>query len=92
MIPEIGNYALILAMLMALVQGLAPLIGVVTHNQNLQSMARPAATMQWLMISIAFVALTIAFVQSDFSVLYVAEHSNTLLPMQYKIAAVWGGA
>lgn len=55
------------------------------------ALARPAATAQALLLGVAFACLTTAFVQNDFSVLYVAQHSNSLLPLPYRVAAVWGG-
>ncbi len=91
MIPELGHFALIVALFVALVQGLLPLIG--AHQQRPQwiALARPAAMAQGLLMAVAFACLTTAFVQNDFSVLYVAQHSNTMLPLEYRVAAVWGG-
>ncbi len=91
MIPELGNFALILALCVALAQGTLPLIGAHTGRQPWIALARPAAVAQALLLAVAFACLTTAFVQNDFSVLYVAQHSNSLLPMQYRVAAVWGG-
>ena len=91
MIPELGHFALILALFVALVQGALPLAG--AHRGRLAwiALARPAATAQALLLGVAFACLTTAFVQNDFSVLYVAQHSNSLLPLPYRVAAVWGG-
>ncbi|SBT05349.1 heme lyase, CcmF subunit [Candidatus Accumulibacter aalborgensis] len=91
MIPELGNFALILALCVALAQGTLPLIGAHTHRQSWLALARPAAIAQALLLAVAFGCLTTSFVHNDFSVLYVAQHSNTLLPLQYRVAAVWGG-
>jgi len=91
MIVELGHYALILALMVAMLQGVLPLIGVTTRNWHWQSMARPAALMQFLLVSLAFAALAYAFQENDFSVRYVATHSNTRLPAMYRFAAVWGG-
>ena len=91
MIVELGHYALILALMVAVLQGVLPLIGVTTRNWHWQSMARPAALMQFLLVSLAFAALAYAFQENDFSVRYVATHSNTRLPAMYRFAAVWGG-
>jgi cytochrome c-type biogenesis protein CcmF len=91
MIPELGHFALILALLLAVVQAAFPLAGSLNGNRPWMSMARPLAYGQFTMIAIAFVALTQAFLTSDFSVMYVADHSNTLLPDIYKVSAVWGG-
>ena len=91
MIVELGHYALILALLVALLQGVLPLIGTITRNWHWQSLARPAAVMQFVLVSLAFAALAYAFQENDFSVRYVAENSNTRLPTMYRFAAVWGG-
>jgi cytochrome c-type biogenesis protein CcmF len=91
MIPEIGHFALILALAVALVQGLGSLTGVIRRDAALSALARPAAVTQSLLVIIAFGCLIQAFVSNDFSVRYVAEHSNSLLPMVYKVAAAWGG-
>ena len=91
MIVELGHYALILALLVALLQGVLPLIGTMTRNWHWQSLARPAAVMQFVLVSLAFAALAYAFQENDFSVRYVAENSNTRLPTMYRFAAVWGG-
>ncbi|MBI1196024.1 MAG: heme lyase CcmF/NrfE family subunit [Gammaproteobacteria bacterium] len=91
MIPEIGHFSLILALAMAMVQAVVPLIGAAKGNENWMRMARPVAQGQFLFVATAFACLTYAFITSDFSVLYVAEHSNTELPLQYRVGAVWGG-
>ncbi|HCZ13484.1 MAG TPA: c-type cytochrome biogenesis protein CcmF, partial [Candidatus Accumulibacter sp.] len=91
MIPELGNFALILALCVALAQGTLPLIGAHTNRRQWIALARPAAIAQALLLAVAFACLTTAFVENDFSVVYVAHHSNTLLPLQYRVAAVWGG-
>mgnify|MGYP001247251891 CR=1 FL=1 len=91
MIPELGHFALIVALGVALVQGIPTLVGVVRNDGRLMALARPAAQAQFACVALAFGCLTQGFVTSDFSVRYVAEHSNTLLPMLYKVAAVWGG-
>ena len=91
MIPELGNFALILALLVALVQGTLPLIGAQRGNAAWVALARPAAYVLFLLVAIAFACLSAAFVANDFSVLYVAEHSNSKLPLIYRLSAVWGG-
>ena len=91
MIPELGTFALVLALCVALAQGTLPLIGAHTNRAQWIALARPAAIALALLLAVAFGCLTTAFVQNDFSVVYVAQHSNTLLPLQYRIAAVWGG-
>ena len=91
MAPELGHFALILTLCIALVQASLPLIGAARGNTALMSVARPAAQGQFLFVAFAFGCLTYAFVTNDFSVTYVAEHSNSHLPLQYRIAGVWGG-
>jgi cytochrome c-type biogenesis protein CcmF len=91
MIPEIGHFALILAALVALLLGTLPLIGAHTGRQPWIALARPATTAFALLITFSFACLTWAFIANDFSVVYVAQHSNTLLPTEYRMAAVWGG-
>ena len=88
MIPEIGHFALILSALVALVLGTLPLIGAHQNRMAWVAVARPAATAMALLITFSFACLTQAFVASDFSVVYVAQHSNSLLPIQYRVAAV----
>lgn len=91
MIPEIGHFALILALLVALVQGVFPIIGAARGNAVWMGLARPAARAQFFLISVAFICLAYAFATMDYSVTYVASNSNSKLPLQYRIAAVWGG-
>lgn len=91
MIPEIGHFALILALLVALVQGSVPIIGAARGNAVWMGLAKPAARAQFLLIAIAFLCLAYAFATMDYSVTYVASNSNSKLPIQYRIAAVWGG-
>jgi len=89
-IPELGHFALILALLVALAQGVFPLIGSHRRIGAWMALARPAAMGQAFFVAFAFVCLIHSFVTSDFSVLNVAQNSNSLLPMQYKVAASWG--
>ncbi len=91
MIPEIGQFSLILAFVLALVLGVLPIVGSLIGNSQLMALARPLARGQLAFVAIAFGCLVYAFVAKDFSVLYVAENSNSLLPVQYRVAAVWGG-
>ena len=91
MIPELGQFALVLALILALAQGTLPLIGAARGTPSWINLARPAAQGQCVFIAIAFGCLTYAFVVNDFSVLYVASNSNSALPLHYRIAAVWGG-
>ena len=90
MIPELGHFALILALLVALVQSVLPLIGAQRRDAALMGLAKPAARLQFVLVALAFGCLALSFATSDFSVVNVAEHSNTQLPLQYRIAATWG--
>ncbi|NQV80504.1 MAG: heme lyase CcmF/NrfE family subunit [Alphaproteobacteria bacterium] len=90
MIPELGHFAVILALTVALAQGILPLIGAQRGIASLTAIARPAAVMQFLLIALAFIALTAAFLSSDFSVLNVWQNSHTDKPLLYKISGVWG--
>lgn len=91
MIPELGHFALILALAFSLVQAVLPLVGAARGNSALIALAKPCARAQFLFVVLAYAALTFAFVGNDFSVYYVAEHSNSALPLIYRITAVWGG-
>jgi len=90
MLPEIGQLALILALLLAGLQALLPLVGAQRGSEPWMRVARPAAYAQALFVACAFAILVRAFVTHDFSVAYVARNSNSLLPLVYRIAAVWG--
>ena len=90
MIPEIGLFALIIAFGIAIVQGVVPLIGAMRNDATLIAMARPTAWAQLLFVSIAYAALTHAFIVHDFSVLYVSKHSNLVQPLLYRVSGVWG--
>jgi len=90
MIPEIGHLALIIAFVLALLQCVLPIWGAQVGNYQLMAVARPTATLQLLFVSIAFCALIFSFINNDFSVLNVAENSNSSLPTIYRICASWG--
>ena len=90
MIPELGQLALVLALLLAAVQAVLPLVGAWVGSRPLMAVARPAAAGQAIFVALAFLALAYAFLSFDFSVAYVAENSNLTLPWYYRIAAVWG--
>ena len=90
MVPEIGQAALGLALVFALLQSVAGLAGAERGDSAWMRVARPSAYAQLALVAIAYAALTNAFVQQDFSVAYVANHSNTLLPLAYRYMAVWG--
>ncbi len=91
MTPELGHLALILALLVALTQGVLPIVGAQRGNAAWIALARPAAQTQFVLVAFAFGCLTSAFLANDFSVAYVAQHSNSKLPTVYRAAAVWGG-
>ncbi|QDE39294.1 heme lyase CcmF/NrfE family subunit [Luteibacter pinisoli] len=90
MIPELGQFALILALLLAAVQGVLPMIGAWRNNGALMAIARPAAAGQAVFVFAAMGILVHAFLVYDFSVAYVADNSNLALPWYYRITAVWG--
>jgi cytochrome c-type biogenesis protein CcmF len=90
MIPEIGHFALILALCVAVVQGSLPIYGAAVGSSTLMSVAKPAARGQFLLVLLAFCCLGYAFAAKDFSVLYVAATSNSQLPLHYRLAAIWG--
>ena len=90
MLPEIGQFALILALSLAICQTVFPLVGAHRGDAAMMGVARTAATGQFLFVAVAFGCLTYAFLSDDFSVLYVANHSQLSLPTLYKVSAVWG--
>jgi cytochrome c-type biogenesis protein CcmF len=90
MVAEFGHFSLIIALFIALMQTIIPQIGASIKNQLWMSCARPLVLAQSLFISLSFICLVFLFINDDFSVRYVAENSNTLLPDRYKISAVWG--
>jgi cytochrome c-type biogenesis protein CcmF len=89
-LPELGQVALVLALLVAGLQAVLPLAGAQRGIASWMAIARPAAHAQLLLVLTSFVLLTVAFVVQDFSVKYVADNSNSLLPMVYRYTAVWG--
>ena len=91
MVPELGHFSLILAFCLSVVLGTIPLIGATTGNRLWISLARPLAAGFFVFLSLCLVVLGYSFVTDDFSVMFVAQHSNSMLPLQYKITAVWGG-
>jgi cytochrome c-type biogenesis protein CcmF len=90
MIPEIGHFALICALVMALVQAVLPLAGAARGDMAWMAIARPAARAQFLFLTVAFALLAYSFYTNDFSVAYVANNSNSALPWYYRLSAVWG--
>ena len=91
LIPEIGHFALWLALGVALMLGVLPLAGAAKGRSDWMGLARPGAYALFALVAVAFGCLVASFVRHDFSVLYVASNSNTALPLQYRIAGVWGG-
>jgi cytochrome c-type biogenesis protein CcmF len=90
MIPELGHFALILAMVLAAAQAAFGIVGAARGDLRWQAAVRPAAAGQFVLISVAIGALLHAFVNFDFSVVYVASNSNSALPTFYRVAALWG--
>ncbi len=90
MLPELGQFALILALLLAFVQCALPIYGAWRGNAVLIAVARPAVAGQAVFVVLAFGMLTYAFITQDFSVAYVAQNSNLALPWYYRFSAVWG--
>ena len=91
MIPEIGQFALIIALCIAVTQSVVPLAGSGLGIQRWVALAVPSALAQLLFVAIAYGCLTWAFLSHDFSVMYVAQNSNSKLPLIYLISGVWGG-
>lgn len=91
MIPELGQFALAIALSLALIQATIPLVGAAYDRDDWMALARPTAIGQFVFVALAFSVLANAFFSNDFSVLYVAYHSNSALPTVYKFAAIWGG-
>lgn len=91
MIPEIGHFSLILSVALALVVGVMGMVGGHHGRQDWIAVVRPGTQVLWVLTALSFAALSYAFYTNDFSVAYVANHSNSSLPDIYKIAGVWGG-
>jgi len=90
MVPEIGQFALIIALLLALTQATFPLFGASRGNRSWIALAAPAGQAQFIFLAIAFCCLGYSFITNDFSVLNVATNSNSQLPLHYRLAATWG--
>ena len=91
MIPELGHFALIVAFAFAICLSIIPMVGIVSRHQKLLTYARPLTFGMFAFTSISLIILGYSFVVDDFSVKYIASHSNSLLPYYFKISAVWGG-
>ena len=87
---ELGHFALIVALLLAVAQAGFGLVGAAVGSSRHMAVARPAVAGQWVFVAVAFAVLAWAFQRNDFSVLYVAQNSNSALPAFYRFAAVWG--
>jgi cytochrome c-type biogenesis protein CcmF len=90
MVAELGHYALMLALGLALIQGSMPIVGTRSGDVVLASMASPIALAQFAFVAVAFGALAVCYVTSDFSVLNVYENSNSAMPLVYRLTSIWG--
>ena len=91
MIVELGHFCLILALILVLAQACIAFLAVQSANDRWMAVPGSLASGAFLFVLLAFCALSYAFMHDDFSVQYVAEHSNSRLPEVYKFSAVWGG-
>jgi len=91
MIPELGQLCLVIALCISIAQAFFPLVGAHRSNRAWTAVAMPAAAGQFVFVALAFAFLAYSFITNDFSVLIVASHSNSQLPLMYRFAAVWGG-
>ena len=91
MIPELGHFALLLGLFVALAMGVFGIAGGQRGRRDWMALVRPGAQAFWFLTVMAFASLTYSFYVNDFSVTYVAQHSNSKLPTIYRYAAVWGG-
>ena len=90
MIAELGNFCLSLALVISIAQAVLPLVGAQHQKHSWMAFARPAAYTQWLIVALAYALLTYAFITHDYSILYVANNSNNVQPLMYRISGVWG--
>jgi len=90
MIPELGHYALVLALALSVVQAFVPMIGAFYRDGALMRLANSTALMQFLFVALSFAALTTSYVTSDFSVANVYENSHSMMPLIYKFTSTWG--
>ena len=90
MITELGHFCLVLAMLIAFLQSVVPLVGTRRNSYGMMNFGSAAANLQFALLLVAFASLTHAFVTSDFSVRLVALNTHSLKPLLYKISGVWG--
>jgi cytochrome c-type biogenesis protein CcmF len=90
MIPELGHFALVLALGLGLIQSVVPIIGVQRHDASLMGLANSTALAQFIFVALSFLALASCYVTSDFSVATVYENSHSMMPLVYKFTSVWG--
>ncbi|MCF3935091.1 heme lyase CcmF/NrfE family subunit [Acuticoccus sp. M5D2P5] len=90
MLNELGHYALVLALGVAIIQSVVPLIGARLRDPRLMGLASPSAVATFVLVAFSFAALTVAYIRSDFSLANVVENSHSAKPMIYKISGVWG--
>ncbi len=91
LITELGYFALLLALVLAILQAVLPTIGMIKHQVQWQRLAPSLAVALFFAMMVSFLALMAGFLYNDFSLVYVASHSNSLLPWYYKLSATWGG-
>ena len=91
MIAEIGHFSLIISLFLAIILGVVPILGAARNNPVLMGVARPLSFGMMVFVGLAFATLANLFLNNDFSVLYVSQHSNSGLPLHYRFAAIWGG-
>jgi len=90
MTPELGHFALVLALGLALIQSIVPVIGVHRRDGSLMRLASSTALAQFVFVALSFLALTACYVTSDFSVATIYENSHSMMPLVYKFTSVWG--
>ena len=90
MIPELGHYALVLALALGVIQSIVPVVGARGRDASLMRLADSTALMQFVLVAVSFSALTSCYVSSDFSVATVYENSHSMMPLIYKFTSVWG--
>jgi len=90
MLAEIGQFILAAGLILSVLLTVLPLYGYFTNNNNLMQTARPLAYMQFIFMLISFLILVTLFILQDFSVTYVWQNSNSILPLRYRISATWG--
>ena len=88
-LAKASGYALVLALALGLIQAVAPVIGARTNDAPLMGLASSTALMQFVFVGVAFLALIVCYVTSDFSVVTVYENAHSTMPLIYKITSVW---